>query len=392
MSFSANNSTSLASLLSSQDDSKRPYFCMDIWKIPAEVMSLPKRERYSAIMDKYVIEHVGPFPDDYFVNRTAPITWFEDMVAQLWFLFALGGAVFCLPILVLLFLVSGIQSALIFLFVLLILSFHPLPKMEDWMATSYVARCMYKYFSFRIIWTDDKRKFGSGKEGHDDDKIGGSLFIAGPHGVGALGNFVAIPAIAVSGIMKSRLLGCAADVVAKTPFLRYMTLFGLCSANKKTILDNLKNKENGLGLNPDGIAGIFQHYNDQTEPMYVLGRKGISKMILENDLEAIPCHIMGNSTVLTAVFDRFGIIKGVSRRIRASLIFFYGRWMLPIPHRIPIQICIGTPLTRPTLEKGSGVKQADIDDYHIQMMDGMKAVFDSHKGAYGWRKKKIQFL
>jgi len=374
------------------DDDKRQYFYLDVWKIPGEIMALPEDEKYNIIKENYVQERTGPFPDDYFKDKDCPIEWYEDLVVQLWFLFTMGGAVFCMPIFILLLMVYGLEYSIPFAIFLAFLSFHPLPDVKDYMPRCYLSQCIYKYFSLRILWTADG-KDGSG--GADVPIYGENLYIAGPHGVGAIGNFVAIPAISLVsglGIKKGRILGCAADIVARTPFLRYMTMFGLCSANKKTIIQQL-NGGNCLGLNPDGIAGMFQQYNEQTEPMYVLKRKGISRMILENEIQAIPCHIMGNSTVLTAVFDRYGIIKSVSRRIRASLIFFYGRWGLPIPHRIPIQVCMGSPLPKPKREGTHiPIKQADVEVYHERLMDGMKDVFDSHKGAYGWRKKNIEFL
>ena len=76
-----------------------------------------------------------------------------------------------------------------------------------------------------------------------------------PHGAMPFANVMSIAAI---NSTVRPFCGAPATVVFRTPFLRYLLLFGPCCAvSKESIVKHL-NMGQCVGLVPDGIAGIFR--------------------------------------------------------------------------------------------------------------------------------------
>lgn len=72
-----------------------------------------------------------------------------------------------------------------------------------------------------------------------------------------------------------------------------------------------------------------------------------------------------------------------------ALIIFWGRFGLPIPYRQPIVGAMGKPIH---IVRNEDVTDEEIDRVHQELMDAMVKLFDEHKAAYGWEKKKLIIL
>jgi hypothetical protein len=72
-----------------------------------------------------------------------------------------------------------------------------------------------------------------------------------------------------------------------------------------------------------------------------------------------------------------------------ALIIFWGRFFLPVPYRIPIVGAMGRPIPVPKVDEPS---DEDVDRVHAELLVAMVALFDEHKAAYGWEKKKLIIL
>ena len=75
-----------------------------------------------------------------------------------------------------------------------------------------------------------------------------------PHGVLPFANVLSIPAINTFSFR--HFVGAGASVVARTPCLRYMTMFGFIDVSAKSIARAL-DAGTCVGTVPDGIAGQF---------------------------------------------------------------------------------------------------------------------------------------
>lgn len=72
-----------------------------------------------------------------------------------------------------------------------------------------------------------------------------------------------------------------------------------------------------------------------------------------------------------------------------ALILFWGRFFLPVPYRIPILGVLGKPIA---VQKNPNPSNEDIERVHKVLCEDMIKLFDEHKEAYGWAKKKLVIL
>lgn len=72
-----------------------------------------------------------------------------------------------------------------------------------------------------------------------------------------------------------------------------------------------------------------------------------------------------------------------------ALIVFWGRFLLPIPYRVPILGAMGKPIP---VAKVDNPTQEQIDAVHAELLEAMVRLFDEHKASYGWEKKKLVIL
>ncbi len=71
------------------------------------------------------------------------------------------------------------------------------------------------------------------------------------------------------------------------------------------------------------------------------------------------------------------------------MIIFWGRFGMPIPYRIPIVGAMGKAIPVPLKADPT---DAEVDAVHQQLLEAMVQLFDEHKAAYGWEKKKLVIL
>ena len=77
---------------------------------------------------------------------------------------------------------------------------------------------------------------------------------------------------------------------------------------------------------------------------------------------------------------------GLLLYIGFAFILFWGRFLLPIPYRVPI---LGTMASPIHVEKKENPTEEEINQVHQLLMDEMVKMFDEHKAAYGWENKKL---
>ena len=204
-----------------------------------------------------------------------------------------------------------------------------------------------------------------------------------PHGVLPLANLLSIAAI--NSFCSRRFVGATASVVSRTPFLRYMTLFGCIDISAPSIRATA-GAGTCVGLVPDGIAGIFKT-RDADEVVYLEGRKGLAKLALRTGTPILPAYSIGNTAVFGAWFDPFGVMEAASRRAQAAFFVYWGRFGLPLPRRVNITMVFGTPILVQKVAEPTGEQ---VDALHAEYLRAIEALFDTHKSALGWGHKRIR--
>ena len=236
-----------------------------------------------------------------------------------------------------------------------------------------------KYMSMQFVWPDSMNR-----PKLEDQPM---IFCAIPHGVAPMG-ITAYPLW--SKLFNDKLCHwTCAPVILKIPILqKYMRGIGYIPAKAKSITDTLSKKEENVGIILDGIAGMFQSYDEKA---YVKKRKGIVKIALRCGVPLVPVYGFGHTALWKVVVDPFGVLEWLSLKLDVSLTPFFGRfgWFLGPPNRIPVCVCMGDPIKCPKIENPT---QEEIDKYHGLSMTGYEQVFEQHKKAYGWGDKTLQFV
>jgi len=252
------------------------------------------------------------------------------------------------------------------------------------MSTCKFTLALYKYFSYRMMWTDDafEKCEGIGSPGW--------IGVAGPHGVLPLANVLSMPAL--NAFTKVCFIGAGASVVFRTPFLRYMTcLGGACDVSSGSIKQQTF-KGHCVGIVPDGIAGIFKNKgaSAQDEIMALKNRKGLARLSLKTGIPLVPAYSLGNTAVYKPWFDSYGIMERASRALKMSLFGLTGRFGLPVPQRANVTLLLGVPMLPAKIEDAPS--ETDITKFHEELLANITTLFDEHKGPYGWGDRHMRFV
>ena len=347
--------------------------CLEIFRFDREALGLPEADR-RALAEKMTI-----VKNDFQENELAwqaEIGWFDEMLV-VGFLTVVMAAPMLIGPSFFLCAFAGLKPLMGWFLIMGTLAYHPWPTASKAAWQWRLTRALYKYFSYRIVWVGDSRE----KATDSRTWIGAGP----PHGVMPFANVLSIPMI---NTFIRPFRGAGANVTARTPFLRYLTTFGFVDASAQSIVDKL-NEGFCVGLVPDGIAGIFA-YHGNDEIVAMKHRKGIAKLALKHGITILPAYSVGNTAIYTPVFDKWGLCEKISRRMRASVFVFYGRFFLPIPRRVNITLLIGDPIIVDKVDHGEPT-QDQIDAVHAQLLNQLESSFNRHKAALGWAHKSVVF-
>jgi hypothetical protein len=104
----------------------------------------------------------------------------------------------------------------------------------------------------------------------------------------------------------------------------------------------------------------------------------------------VPVYVFGVSQLLHMVPASLWLER-VSRLLRASLILFYGKFLLPIPFRVPLLFAVGAPIPVQRLPPGTRPTPEQVAELQGRLVAAMTALFDKYKGAYSprWANKQL---
>ena len=137
-------------------------------------------------------------------------------------------------------------------------------------------------------------------------------------------------------------------------------------------------------------------------------RKGFVKLALETGAQIVPCYCFGNSQIFDTPFNStsdnsdnggggMSWVARLSRRLRAALVLFWGRFGLPIPFRAPLLTVIGRPIPVPKISSAGGSATTGepsaelVNEYHDLYLRETRRIYDKYKNCYGWKHKPLVF-
>ena len=316
------------------------------------------------------------------IKTIVKMSFIEEMVAVFMFTFGVPGAVFTLPIGIILLgsLCGCIQRVALLAFIFL----APLAVMpvtfKDGNLSSWMCYLILRYFSFRCVT----------KEFIEPNRP--TILVAPPHGVFPFGNIITM--IAFPSICGFSFKGLASSAALKTPIFRQLLgAIGVIDADSTTALKAL-NENKTIGISTGGVAEVFETNSDpNTETIVLQSRKGFVKLALKSGADIVPCYLFGNTEMFslwTGGSFAHKTLRKISRAIGFALIIFWGRFGLPVPYRIPVLGVMGKPIR--IAEKIANPTQEQIDEVHKMTIEQMYTLFEEHKHLYGWGHKKLVIL
>mmetsp|Transcript_38863 Transcript_38863/g.97641 ORF Transcript_38863/g.97641 Transcript_38863/m.97641 type:complete len:94 (+) Transcript_38863:753-1034(+) len=93
--------------------------------------------------------------------------------------------------------------------------------------------------------------------------------------------------------------------------------------------------------------------------------------------------------MMHAWFDRWGIMRSLSRYFRISLLLPVGRFGLPIPRRANITMLTSVPIQ---VERRPHPTEEEVAALHERILAEVRALFEAHKSALGWANKRLVFV
>lgn len=307
------------------------------------------------------------------------VTKFEEF--EICYMFLLWSLACCTPIFMLLLPFLPLSpSAMIFIVCVVGVTVvypngdWPLPPENRWtmpLRNQKLGRGFMRYFPMRCIVEDDAVL----------DSPRPVIFGGVPHGMFPIGMLILALCNFALPFRWSR--GAAASILFRLPIWRQVLRWnGGIDVSKAAITSALANGDNVI-IAMDGIAGMFaadRGLREGKEVFLLTPRKGLCRVALQTGAPLVPFVCFGNTKACKPFTDPCGFMAALSRLLRVSLIWPSGRWGLPVPHRTPVTIVLGSPLIAPSTEPIAEPTDAQVDLLHDQLLKQVEGIY------YRWRR------
>merc|ERR1712217_188567 len=177
-----------------------------------------------------------------------------------------------------------------------------------------------------------------------------------------------------------------ASVLGALPIAgRLLRHLGFRPATKKEILKSLQEEypRNVTIMVPGGIREMFQIRED-IEISAANLHAGFCDIAKEGVCVLVPSYAFGVSQLYKVAKGPLAdFFADLSRRLKASIALFTGRWGTLLPY--PYEMAAGMGESIDTRECRHG------KEVHRLFMERLRATFEAHKGTFGWDERELYF-
>eukprot|EP00884_Botryococcus_braunii_P022379 jgi/Botrbrau1/8825/Bobra.0335s0013.3 len=166
------------------------------------------------------------------------------------------------------------------------------------------------------------------------------IFVHYPHSVFPMGSFLSLCLCGLpsTGLPDGMRAGIA-SILFHLPIVRQVYIWMGCFPAEKGLVTKYLEK-GPVGLVPEGVAGIFYGADRIHERVFASKHKGYAKLALRSGADVVAVYQLGQSQMMS-----FWGSPRWSRKLRASVGFFWGRWGLPLlPRRHDIYTLVSEPI------------------------------------------------
>lgn len=249
---------------------------------------------------------------------------------------------------------------------------------KEWFMYSTIFNIWKDYFDYEIDVRSIKGKM---------DKKEKFMFLEFPHGIFPMGQFLS--ASCIREIEEDQMIvGTGADIIFKIPIMRHiMAWVGTHPASRKNITRVL-DKWGRIAIIPGGIAEMYL-VNTKSEDIYLSKRTGTIKAAIQEGAHIVPAFFFNNSKLFTVLGEGSSdksLLSRLSRSFRMSIVFFYGRFYLPIPYRIPLKLTTGDIIM---VKQIANPTDADIDAVMQKVVNAVTKLYNEQRPVDEKRPLKI---
>ncbi|KAM3571740.1 hypothetical protein VYU27_006219 [Nannochloropsis oceanica] len=215
------------------------------------------------------------------------------------------------------------------------------------------------------------------------------LFAEMPHGIFPWGEVISI-SITKQLFPGSRVGSIGASVIFLLPGLRHFFAWIGCRPASPENIKKIFEDGQDCAVTVGGVAEMFLVGGDK-ERLYLKKHKGFVREAMKNGADLVPVFCFGNSKLFNVVGESsrvsMGLMKRLSRRIKASVLIFYGRLFLPIPIRHPLLFVVGKPL--PVVHKAEPTKE-EIAATHALFCEKVEELYYKYRPEWETRPLSIE--
>lgn len=246
----------------------------------------------------------------------------------------------------------------------------------------------YMYSSVFAIWNEYFDFTYDATTMHNRPKGKKTICFEFPHGIFPMGQWLSVHHIKdiTPGI---DICGTAADIVFKFPVMRQLMAWTGTVHAKRSNIKKVLDRGDYLAIIPGGIAEMYL-MNSATEGIYLRKRQNTVKAAIQEGANIIPFFFFGNSRIFTPIGTDDGSkswFSKMSRKLRMSIVFFYGRQFLPVPYRHPIHMVSGAVIE---VTQKDNPTEEEINDVLEKVIKSVKELYETKKPSWETRPLIIQ--
>lgn len=189
------------------------------------------------------------------------------------------------------------------------------------------------------------------------------------------------------GICENKLSGLAASVVFKIPGVREFFLSCPYIDASRSVAEKALMADRSLFVCTG--SGEESLLTRRGEDVLVLSkRKGFVRLALSYGCDIVPIFGVGNSDLFTTYSFASGFRMWLQKKLHISIPIFHGRYLTPLPHRVPVRVLVGEPLSVPKPKvRGERPDDAVVEEYLKKYIERVKELHKNHTQG-----RKLQIL
>lgn len=246
---------------------------------------------------------------------------------------------------------------------------------------SWIWAIWREYFGFSGDWDSLTEQLAKDKKTGKKSKF---VFFEFPHGIFPMGQFLS--ASLIKDITPGTMIcGTGADIVFMFPIMRHiMAWIGTIPA-KRANMTKVLDRGDYLAIIPGGIAEMYL-MNNETEGIFLKKRHNTVKVAIQEGADIVPVFFFGNTRLfnIAGASGSDSLLSRLSRKLRASIVLFYGRNFLPVPFRHPIRMVTGRIVE---VQKKEFPSEADVEEVIQRVIASVNELYE--KKAPEWETRPL---